>query len=259
MGSKPKLILLDLDGTLYFAGRAIPGAADAIASLRRSGYRLRFLTNTDSKTPDQVLRDIESYELGVRAEELFTPVVAALGLFAALPAPRLFSLVSANLEPLFRPYGGDGAACSHVLVGDCRDRLDYQNLDRAFRALRGGAELLALQHGRYFKAADGDHLDTGAIVAALEYASGNSARILGKPSPDFLDLAARSAGVTAAEIAVVGDDATTDMAMARAAGSMAIAVRTGKFADQTREGRTIDADQLIDSVADLPEILTRVG
>jgi HAD superfamily hydrolase (TIGR01458 family) len=249
------VVLLDLDGTLYFKGEAIPGAAAAISALRDAGFRLRFFTNTDSKTPKQVLAGLETYELGVRKEELFTPVVAAERLLGQFPGPRLLALVSGSLSATFTPFAAAEEPFTHVLVGDCRDTLTYPALDAAFRAIRGGAQLLALQRGRYFKAADGDHLDTGAIVAALEYASGQTARVLGKPSADFLALAAESAGAAPHEVIVVGDDATTDIAMARASGALAVAVRTGKFEDQAGHELQSEADHILDSIADLPACL----
>jgi HAD superfamily hydrolase (TIGR01458 family) len=254
-----QVVLLDLDGTLYASGQAIPGAAEAIGSLRKADLRLRFFTNTDSKTVDQVLAGLDSYRLGVAGEELFTPVVAATQYLAASAGAKVLALVSSALSETFERFAAGDGAHTHVLVGDCRDRLDYRALDAAFRAVRSGAELLAMQRGRYFKAADGDHLDTGAIVAALEYATGRTARVLGKPSPDFLALAAASAGAAADEVVVVGDDATTDIAMARAAGALAIQVRTGKFSDQAGEGLTSHADYVLDSVADLPELLSGLG
>ncbi len=56
---------------------------------------------------------------------------------------------------------------------------------------------------------------------------------------------------------VVGDDTTTDIAMARSVGACAVQVRTGKFADQVHQGVALDADYLIDSVAELPDLLRR--
>jgi len=254
---EPRTILLDLDGTLYAAGQAIPGAIEAVGQLRDAGLTLRFLTNTDSRTPGQVWAELRKYGLEIEAEELFTPVTAATQVLALIPRARALALVSAALAETFAPFDAGNAPYSHVIIGDCRDRLDYALLDGAFRAARQGAELLALQRGRYFKAADGDHLDTGAIVAALEYATGQSARVLGKPSPEFLVLAAASARAATNEVIVVGDDATTDIAMARSVGACAVQVRTGKFADQVRQGVALEADYLIDSIAELPDLLRR--
>lgn len=249
----PKAVLLDLEGTLYASGSVLPGAVDALAALRETGLGLRFLTNTDSKTTERILSDLSGYGLGIEPHEIFTPVVAARRCVEQAPRARVRALVSHALGPLF-PDSGEGAY-THVLVGDCRDTLDYANLDAAFRAVRDGAELIALQRGRYFKRADGDHIDTGAIVAALEYAAGVSARVLGKPALDFFTLAAESAGVDVAACVVVGDDATTDIAGGRAAGTRTVQVRTGKYADQEREGLTGHADHTVDSIAELPGLL----
>ncbi len=249
----PKAVLLDLEGTLYAFGSAVPGAVDALGELRALGVGLRFLTNTDSKTIGQILDDLSGFGLGIELHEIFTPVVAARRLVDDAPGARVYALVSDALRPVF-PDSGQ-SAYTRVLIGDCRDSLTYSTLDEAFRAVRGGAELVALQRGRYFKRADGDHIDTGAVVAALEYASGVPARVLGKPAVDFFALAAASLGVDAAACVVVGDDATTDITGGHACGMRTVQVRTGKYPDQEREGLTGTAHHTLDSIADLPGLL----
>ncbi|MEU1122635.1 HAD hydrolase-like protein [Streptomyces sp. NPDC005899] len=242
-----RAVLLDLEGTLYARGRAIEGAAEAVAELRELGVGLRFLTNTDSKPAERIQAELAGYGLDVAADELFTPVVAAAQLLSAAGA-RTYPLVSRELREVL-PTLVDEPPYTHVLIGDCRDTLDYAALDGAFRAVRGGARLLALQTGRYFKRADGDHLDTGAVVAAVAYASGAEARVLGKPATDFFELAAASLGLPVSACVVVGDDATTDIAGGLAAGCRTVQVRTGKYEDQRAEGLTGRATHEVDSVA----------
>ncbi|WP_239088918.1 hypothetical protein [Micromonospora gifhornensis] len=88
--------------------------------------------------------------------------MAAERLLTAAQA-RTFALLSRELTALMPTVAAVGPY-THVLVGDCRETLDYPALDEAFRAVRAGAELVALQRGRYFKRADGDHVDTGAVA-----------------------------------------------------------------------------------------------
>ncbi|MGW1812907.1 HAD hydrolase-like protein [Streptomyces sp. NPDC002125] len=252
-----RAVLLDLEGTLYARGAAIEGAADAVAGLRRLGVGLRFLTNTDSTSAERIRDDLAGHGLDVAAEELFTPVVAAARLLSAAGA-RTYPLVSRELRGVL-PTLADAPPYTHVLIGDCRDTLDYAALDGAFRAVRDGAVLLALQTGRYFKRADGDHLDTGAVVAAVAYASGAEARVLGKPSTDFFALAAASLGVPPSACVVVGDDATTDIAGGLAAGCRTVQVRTGKYEDQRAEGLTGRATRELDSVAGLEQLVREWG
>lgn len=255
MGGGPvRAVLLDLEGTLFAKGKALPGAASVVAGLREQGLGVRFVTNIDSQSPAKVAAELGGFGLDVPVEDLFTPVSAAQTFFVSAPDARVATLISNALQGEFANLERS-APYTHVLVGDCRDVLDYALLDRAFRALRAGAELVALQRGRYFRRADGDHLDTGAVVAGLEYSAGVKARVLGKPSVDFFSLAARSLGVLVQECVVVGDDATSDIAGGRDAGAHTVQVRTGKYADQHLEGITGSADKTIDSVADLPALL----
>lgn len=247
-------VLLDLEGTLFATGAALPGAAEAVRELRAGGVAVRFLTNIDSRPPAAVAAELAGYGVEVPVAELFTPVTAARVLFGGLPRARVLPLVSTALLAEFADLV-QHPSYTHVLLGDCRDVLDYPLLDKAFRALRAGAKLVALQRGRYFRRDDGDHLDTGAIVAGLEYSAGVTAKVLGKPSPDFFVLAASSLGVAVADCVVVGDDATTDIAGGRAAGARTVQVRTGKYAAQHAEGLTGNADDTIDSVRDLPALL----
>ncbi|KUN99376.1 HAD-IIA family hydrolase [Streptomyces caeruleatus] len=256
-GGAVRAVLLDLEGTLYARGAVIDGAVEAVAALRELGVGLRFLTNTDSRTAEQIRGELAGYGLAVAAQELFTPVVAAAQLLTAAGA-RTYPLVSRELRAAL-PTLVDEPPYSHVLIGDCRDTLDYAALDGAFRAVRDGAVLLALQTGRYFKRADGDHLDTGAVVAAVTYAAGAEARVLGKPATDFFELAARSLDVPVTACVVVGDDATTDIAGGRTAGLRTVQVRTGKYADQQAEGLTGRASHELDSVAGLPGLIREWG
>jgi HAD superfamily hydrolase (TIGR01458 family) len=252
-----RAVLVDLEGTLYANGTPIDGSALALRTLRERGLGLRFLTNIDSRTPDAIAADLHGLGLAIGPGELFTPVSAVRAMLEAAGGtqqPRVYALLSGALRSAL-PFVVDEPPYTHVVVGDCRDVLDYPRLDAAFRAVRAGAELLALQRGRYFKRADGDHVDTGAVVAGLEYATGVPARVLGKPAPDFFALAAASLGVALPACVIVGDDATTDIAGGRAAGAVTVQVRTGKYADQAAEGRVGEADVTVDSIADLPAVL----
>jgi HAD superfamily hydrolase (TIGR01458 family) len=188
------LVLLDLDGTLYQAGAPIPGATEAVERLRAANYTVRFCTNTDSQSTCALLERVRALGFDIREGELFTPVVAAHRVLAGNTSSRTLALVSAavreelnSASTLLRYEASEQA--THVVIGDFRDGLSYAALDAAFRAVRAGATLLALQTGRYLRAADGPHLDTGAIVAAIEYAAETEARVLGKPAPEFVKAA----------------------------------------------------------------------
>ncbi len=264
-----RALLIDINGTVFDHGIAIEGAPEAVNSLRDRGYALRFLTNTESKTVEATLESLCACGLDIKRDELFTPVVAARTLLETCAAPRVLSLMSEELRrslhseqskhsdgPEDKSPGEDNSP-THVVVGDCQKVLDYELLNRAFRAVRAGAELIALQRGALYRTPEGEEfIDTGAIVAALEYGTGRSARLLGKPSHEYFGLAATSTGFTAHQTAVVGDDATTDNAGGNGIGATTIQVRTGKYAGQAAEGLAVGARYTVDSIADVPALLS---
>jgi HAD superfamily hydrolase (TIGR01458 family) len=246
--------LVDLDGTVYANGRLVPGAVYALGFLRQAGIALRFLTNRDSLPPGVIRADLAAMGLEVAPWELFTPVLAAQRYLEEQRDVRALLMVSSTVRTAFERFTGKGPV-THVVVGDCRDTLDYALLDHAFRAVRGGAELVALQRGRYFVRSNGEHLGTGGIVAALEYSANITAKVVGKPSKDFLALAAASTGTDVSRCVVIGDDATTDVAGGVALGARTVQVRTGRYAEQQGEDGLPCAEAVIDSIADLPALL----
>jgi HAD superfamily hydrolase (TIGR01458 family) len=241
-------LLVDLDGTLYVGDKPVGGAREAVESLRASGLALRFVTNTTRKPRREVGEHLRSLGFRVGEAEIFTPARAASGLIGDRSC---FPLVDESLLEDLRDVTLDEAHPDYVLVGDLGERFTFDRLNAAFRFLAGGAELLALQKNRYWRTQEGLSLDAGPFVAALEYASGKRAAVVGKPERDFFRLALEDMGLEPREVAMVGDDAEADVAGAQAAGLRGILVKTGKYRPDT-EG---EPDLLLDSVAELPEAL----
>lgn len=223
-------VLLDLAGVIYDGDHALPGAIDAVAKLHGAGLPLRFVTNTTRKTKRKLLERLARLGLDIKEDELFTPASAARDWLAAHGAAPVL-VVHPNLAQEFE--GLPARARRAVVVGDAGEAFGYAHLNTAFRALIDGAELIALAKNRTFKDDDGKlSLDAGAFVTALEYASGQTARVLGKPSPDFFASALASMDCRPEEAVMVGDDAEADVAGALRAGlGQAILVRTDKYRD----------------------------
>jgi HAD superfamily hydrolase (TIGR01458 family) len=244
-------ILLDLDGTLYVGGEAVAGAREAVGSLRASGLAVRYVTNTTRKPRGWVCGRLRSMGFEVGEEEIFTPALAAVG---RIGSGTCFALVDDSLMDDLAGLTLTDDRPDYVLVGDLGEGFTYERLNPAFRHLMDGAELLALQKNRYWQTDAGLALDVGPFVAALEFASGKIASVVGKPEREFFRLALEDLGLRAEEVAMVGDDAETDVVGARRAGLVGIQVRTGKWRADAGE-----ADLVIDSVVDLPEIVDLQG
>ena len=242
-------LVLDLDGTLYVGEEPVAGAREALKALEASGLALRYVTNTTRMPRRAVVERMRTLGFQVDEGEVFTPAWVASRLIGGRSC---VALVDASLHEDLGEARLTDDSPEVVLVGDLGEGFTYARLNTAFRCLMEGAELVALQKNRYWQDRGGLSLDAGPFVAALEYASGKSAAVVGKPEENFFRIALEDMGLEAHEVAVVGDDAEADVAGAKKAGLSGIQVRTGKWRPGDDAG---EADLVLDSVAELPRAL----
>jgi HAD superfamily hydrolase (TIGR01458 family) len=240
--------LIDLDGTVYQEGSAIEGAAKAVEALRRAGVPFRFATNT-TRLPRTALAD-RLRGLGVPAEpgEILSAPSAAASWLRSRGARRVRLLLARASWQEFEGLEIDDGTPEYVVVGDLGRDWTFDVLDSAFRNLMDGADLLAIQRNRYWRTEGRLSLDAGPFVAALEYASGRTATLLGKPSRAFYESAARELGLPPERIAVIGDDLEGDVLGPKEIGMIGVAVRTGKYRPEDEERTHAAADLVVDSL-----------
>ncbi len=250
-------LLLDLSGVIYVQDEAVPGAAEALDRLRSAGVPIRLVTNTTMRPRRSILERLE--RLGIEADpaELITPATLAASRCAKAGYESVLLVVLDELREDLEGLGKKGDSVDAVIVGDLGEHWDYEILNGAFRHLMDGAALIALQKNRYWETAEGLSLDAGPFVAALEYATGREAEVVGKPSPAFFELALGELGVSAARAAMVGDDVEADVGGAMDAGLAGVLVRTGKYREDLVRDSGIEPTATVDSFADVPELVGR--
>lgn len=245
MAMTPSLatVLIDLSGVLYVGDQAVPGAAEALRKLRRHGVQVRFLTNTSRTPRGAILQKLAALGLDIPEAELFTAASAAWDRVRARNL-RPYYLVHPDLEPeLPTPQA---SAPDAVVLGDAGPCFDYASLNRAFRLLMAGCPLIAMARNRYFREADGLSLDMGAFVAALEYAAGVEAEIVGKPAAAYFMAALRETGCEPERAAMIGDDLHNDIGGAQAVGCRGVLVRTGKFQPRDAQDTSVRPAAILD-------------
>jgi HAD superfamily hydrolase (TIGR01458 family) len=252
-------VLFDLDGTIYEAGVPLPGAAETVAELRRRGVQVGFVTNTTSRSRRLLTERLASCGIAARPEEIATALIAGAAHLAERGLRRIHVLVP---EAAFEDLAGfdrDHPEPQAVVVGDLDDRWDFTILNTAFRHLMHGAELVALSRDRYWQEGGGLVLDCGPFVAALEYASGKTASVCGKPSRAFYHAALAALGPWAlerpGEVLMVGDDVWGDIRGAQDAGLQACLVRTGKYREGVVAASGVSPDLVVDGVGSLIPVL----
>ncbi len=247
-------LLLDLDGVLVLAEKAIPGAPEAMADLERRRIPYLVVTNTSLVSRATLARWGASVGFATAADRFQSALSASAALVRREYDGRPVYVITsddARVEfdgvalvdgPAADAAPGDVAA---VVLGDSPDQLTKANLDRAFRLVRAGADLIGMHRNPWWITPDGPTLDAGAYLVALEWAAKRRARIVGKPSPAFFRIAIERLAAEAAargepalrrsDLVMVGDDIGSDIGGGRRAGLRTVFVRSGKHGDAELE------------------------
>ncbi len=225
----PGGLLIDLDGTVYLGEELLPGTLKAVSRLREERVPHLFSTNTSRKSRADVVRSLAAMGLEVSVDDVYTAPVATTEWLASEGLKRVHPLLSQSTWEDFEDFEITDQSPDAVVVGDMGPGFTFEVLNGAFASLRGGARLVAVHKNRFWLPEQGPTLDAGPFVAALEFAAETRAVLTGKPSPAFFHAAARRLNIRPDELAVVGDDLTSDILGGNGVGMTTILVRTGKF------------------------------
>ncbi|MFN2490417.1 MAG: TIGR01458 family HAD-type hydrolase [Actinomycetota bacterium] len=250
-------LLIDIDGVLVVSWEPIAGARDALAALRSSGRRFLLATNTTTAGRSTLVRRLCEAGFDVELEDLVTaPLATAAYLRARHPGASCFLLATGDVAEDFADVELVDADADVVVIAGAEERFTYDNMNRAYRMLNDGAALVAMHRNVSWMTSEGLKLDAGPYVRALEEAAEVEAVVVGKPSADFFATAVALLGGPRERVAMVGDDIHSDVLAAQALGLTGVLVRTGKFRPEVLERAGGAPDHVIDSIADLPALLS---
>ena len=247
-----------MDGVLHVSGEPIAGGAAAVNRLRRDGHRLRFVTNSTTKSRQDLVEQLRSMGIALEDDELQTTGGVAASVLAgkrvlALTMPGLLDdldglqLVGMNVDAVLLGGADEGEETGRIF--------SYLNLNRAFHELEAGAGLYCLHKNRWWQTSDGARLDAGAFVAGLEYAADTEATVIGKPSTAYFAAALEALDADPSLTWMVGDDIEGDIVGAHNHGLRTVLVRTGKFRPDDVERSRVQPDGIVSSIAQLPDWL----
>lgn len=197
-------VLIDIDGVLHVGDRLVEGAGRALRELDRRGIPYRSVSSTTRSSRHSVAQRL--HRLGHEIPEpwiVTAPAAAAVDLRES-GRTRCCLLTTPDARADLEENGisaVDGGADA-VVVGGAGGALTCERLNRAFRLLMEGADLIALEKDRYWMEGDGPMLSAGPVVAAVEYAAGIEAEVIGKPSPAFFQRALQDIGARPLEAAM---------------------------------------------------------
>lgn len=255
-------LLVDLDGVVWIGREPVPGAVEALRELRDGGKSLVFVTNNPGKPADAYAQMLHEIGVAVEPEQVVTAGEATARLAAervgdgaavfAIGAPAFHdAIAAAGLKPVEKsmPRGDGGPEVEAVIVSGHRG-FDYAELFTATRALQAGAALFATSRDPTMPMPGGAWPGTGAVLAAVETASGAAAEIGGKPEPHLFELARERIG-GAERVAMVGDRVSSDIEGGRRAGLATVLVLSGATSREQAESAEPRPDHVVESLAGL--------
>ncbi|MGF1524412.1 MAG: TIGR01458 family HAD-type hydrolase [Leptolyngbyaceae cyanobacterium] len=251
-----KGLLLDLNGVLYVANRLLPGALGAIAAIQKSGLPYRYVTNNTTQSLKTMSHSLQAMGLPIEPAEIISAPYTAVLHLREMGAPTIFPILSEDTKQDFAEFPMSETDAEVVVLGDIGDDWNYRLLNRTFRLIMQGAQLIALHRGKYWQWEAGIQLDIGAFVAGLEYATDQTALVAGKPNPFFFKRAIADLSLPASQVVMVGDDVEADVAGAQAVGMKGVLVKTGKYRPHLAEKTSVQPDAAIEGIGAIAQWLS---
>lgn len=252
--------IVDLDGTVYLGDRLIPGADRAVESLRGNGIAVLFVTNKAVERRAAYREKLG--ELGVPTSE--GEIMTSGGMTAAYLARHHADdpVLVVGEDPLRQELSERGLRLADdpdeatVLLASMDRGFDYERLTAALHAMDGDTTFLATNPDRTCPTANGEIPDCGAMVGAIEGATGRELdRVIGKPSVTAIDAAVAALDVEADRCLVIGDRLETDVRMGNRAGMTTVLVLSGVTDRETVDRSSIQPDHVVDSLADVEVVV----
>ena len=250
-----KAFLSDMDGVIYRGSTLIPGALEFVDRLRVSGARFLFLTNHSGVTPIDLAAKLQGLGIsGLEPRHFLTAArTAALFVSRQKPGARCHVLgedaLSAELEAAGLVVTDQNP--EYVVAGKTRD-FDFYSLKKAATFLARGARFVGTNPDKADPVEDGLEPAAGAILAALEAATGKKPFVVGKPNALMMLIARQQLGSHSSETVMVGDRMDTDIVAGLEAGMVTCLVLSGVTRSEELEEYAYRPDHIYDHAGLIP-------
>src|SRR5699024_7600809 len=255
-----KVILFDIEGTLYTRNGVIEDAIELVNNLKQK-YTIRFITNTDSKSQFSVYAHLKKLGFNIQLHEVYTPS-RMLHTYLLDRITSAYFLTSQEIKDEFKQKGQlledyhHTIYPSHVVMGDIKEVLDYHSINTAFRYVEKGAQLIVLQEGLFYLTGHEINIDTGSFAKMFSDQAEENKILVGKPSPIFLSAIMDELNISdKKDFLIVGDDIFSDITMGNQFGIETVLVKTGKYEQQKELSSSIQPNYILESVRTLNELL----
>ncbi len=233
-------LIVDLDGCVWIGDNPVDGSVEAVERLREAGKRIAFATNNSRRTGEDYVRKL--WGMGIQAsvgdvvtvggamQHLLAETRRGMTVFVIGTQAMVDHVADAGLKVMNKT---DLASRADLVVVSGTEQVTYDDVRVASLALQRGADFLATSRDPTYPMPDGFWPGTGAVLAAVETASGREATIVGKPEPQLFLTALERLGE--GRTLVVGDRIESDIEAAKRAQLDGALVLTGEATAEQAE------------------------
>lgn len=263
--NEPDVYIFDLDGTIFVGNKLLPYVRETIGSLKKSGKKIYYLTNTSIRSREQLVHFLADLGLDVEFDEVVTASYVA-GWYFHRRMNQLKEKTNVlvigedalrkDLKSWGVPITQEPHAASHLLIG-IDFSFDYDSIMKGMQALDTGATLVAVNPDPNCPVDGGKRIpDTGTFTAALETASQTKEKIIiGKPSPIMGQYFHSILKEKAKECIFIGDRIETDIQFGKANQMQTALVLTGAATKKALQNSPIKPDYVWETLGELETVL----
>lgn len=225
-------MILDMDGVLWRGSESIGELPEIFQTIQSLGYKVTLASNNATKSQEQFLEKLVSFGVNQIEKSQIINSTHVAGRFLKKQHPSggaIYAVGEAGMIHTLSEYGfchsENNDVCA-VVVGLDRE-INYQKIDHASRLIRRGVPFIGTNPDQTYPTPDGFSPGAGAMIAAIETASGVPARIMGKPHPEIFYACLESMELMPEQVIAVGDRLSTDISCGQTAGCYTALVLSG--------------------------------
>ena len=224
--------IFDLDGTIYRGSHLIPNADKTVNEIKANGKKVIFISNKTTGSVKEYYEFLVSRGLNIEEDEIInSTMVLKKYLSNNLKHSKFFAIG----EKIFiREIESSGLSYSErpdeieILIVTLDRTLNYNKLEIAARALEKGARFFAANIDDTCPVDEGEVLDAGSTISALEKRTHKKLeQHFGKPSAFMFKEIQNRLQVDLKKVLLIGDRLETDIALGNKFGIDSALVSTG--------------------------------
>jgi 4-nitrophenyl phosphatase len=236
-----RALIIDMDGVLWHGEQPLPGLTEFFQTLRELQIPFILATNNARLTPDQYVAKLARMGVTVAHREILTSAMATALYLSERAVPektRVFVIGESGarealiergftLTGLYEVNDGTAQPGADIVVCGMDTEISWDKLATATLNIRAGAQFIGTNGDTTLPTERGVTHGNGAILAALQAATGVTPTTIGKPEPIMYRQAIALLGVAPEATVAIGDRLDTDILGAVRTGIRSLMVLTG--------------------------------